>query len=746
MSPFALPDVRDRFKPLNATVPFSSHRSLPCFRLQLLRTGLAAFVAGLGARWLPGDLPAQPAGSPIVQAPAMTVTGTREKALVSETPASVGAIAPETIRQTRPLHPAQILSQIPGVAVAVTNGEGHTTAIRQPFTTSPVYLFLEDGIPVRATGFFNHNALYEVNVPMAGGIEVIRGPGTALYGSDAIGGIVNILSTVPVGRRDFGASLEMGDFGVRRVMASAGTPLAGGGALRLDFNDTHTDGWRDRTAYDRTSVNFRWDQPLNPHASLKTIAGFSKIDQQTGANSALPLADYVGHPTRNYLSIAYRAVEALRFSVEYEWQRDTTMFSAIPYFRSNRMELNPTFTLSSDPRVEESQNLSYGLLLKFRKNFPAAMRARLIAGLDLDYSPGSREEDNILVTRSGSGASTNYSAYTPGTRIYDYDVTFHSVSPYLHAEFSPWERLRFTAGVRYDAFGFDMTNRLGATPVAASVLGAARHYGQSPNTSLDYSRFSPKFGATYALTRQTHAYASFNHGFRGPSEGQLFRGGHDSTPANATARARLALGLRPIKATQLEAGLRGEFAGWRYNLVGYRLVKRDDLVAQRDLATNVSTNVNAGKTEHLGLEAGLGRSFGAWRFDTALSRAHHEYVHWTTATADFSGRAIESAPTILANTRLTWTPLASTLVQAEWVRTGSYWLEASNSPTFGKYPGHDLLNLRVSHAFTKRLTVFARLINALDKRFAESASVSSNTAGFSPGLPRAFYGGIETQW
>jgi hypothetical protein len=60
---------------------------------------------------------------------------------------------------------------VPGVAVAVTTGEGPTTAIRQPFTTSPLYLFLEDGIPVRATGFFNHNALYETNLPQAGGVD-----------------------------------------------------------------------------------------------------------------------------------------------------------------------------------------------------------------------------------------------------------------------------------------------------------------------------------------------------------------------------------------------------------------------------------------------------------------------------------------------------------------------------------------------------------------------------------------------
>jgi outer membrane cobalamin receptor len=129
--------------------------------------------------------------------PEITVTGTREATKISETPVSVGVIKQETLRLTRPTHPQEILGQIPGVSIGVTNGEGHNTAIRQGYSTSPLYLFLEDGIPIRATGNFNHNALYEVNIPGAGGVEVIRGIGTALYGSDAIGGTINILTKTP---------------------------------------------------------------------------------------------------------------------------------------------------------------------------------------------------------------------------------------------------------------------------------------------------------------------------------------------------------------------------------------------------------------------------------------------------------------------------------------------------------------------------------------------------------------------
>ena len=40
------------------------------------------------------------------------------------------------------------------------------------------------------------------------------------------------------------------------------------------------------------------------------------------------------------------------------------------------------------------------------------------------------------------------------------------------------------------------------------------------------------------------------------------------------------------------------------------------------------------------------------------------------------------------------------MLQLEWVRIGAYWLEASNSPALGKYPGHDLLNLRARYAMS----------------------------------------------
>ena len=147
------------------------------------------------------------------------------------------------------------------------------------------------------------------------------------------------------------------------------------------------------------------------------------------------------------------------------------------------------------------------------------------------------------------------------------------------------------------------------------------------------------------------------------------------------------------------------------------------------------------------MEWSLGAPIGAtWRVDTAWSWASHRYIDWVTATANFSGKQMESAPSMVGHTRLTWRPDAKTQMQLEWSRIGPYWLEASNSAAFGRYAGHDVFNLRASRRVHEQARVYLRVMNLTDQRYADSASVSSNTPVFSPALPRAVYAGLEVNW
>lgn len=678
--------------------------------------------------------------------PDVVVTGTREGTSLNDTPAAVGVIQRESIERTRPNHPSQLLGQVPGVSVAVTNGEGHTTAIRQPFTTNPVYLFLEDGIPIRSTGFFNHNALYEINIPQAGGIEVTRGPGTALYGSDAIGGIVNVLTRTPPTKPEFGISGELGGHGFWRVLTGGGAGYANGG-WRADLNLTHTDGWRDSTGYDRQSGTVRWDHFIGGETALKTVFAFSTIDQQTGANSPLTLGDYNNNPTRNYLPIAFRKVDAFRLSTSYEREVGNTLVSLTPYVRDSSMDLLATFTLNFDPTISMVENRSYGLLAKWRIDFPDAMRARLIVGTDIDVSPGERQEDSLNVSTSGAAPARVFNSYSVARRVYDYDVTFTGVSPYVHGEFSPTERLRVVGGLRYDHLTYKFRNRLSGAPIfvaPGTPFPGARFYGQANDNDPKFTHLSPKIGVTYALAAETHAFAGYSHGFRAPSEGNLFRPSVGASAAAATAAAQSALSLKPIKADQFEVGLRGTVSKMSYDLVVYDLRKRDDIVSQRDPVTTFTQTVNAGSTRHRGVELGVGAPLlSVLRLDVAFSYAKHKYEEWVTNAGVFSGKEIEAAPRVLSTTRLTWQPIPRAQAQLEWVRLGHYWLDAANTQT---YSGHDLFNVRASWPLTKDVSAFGSVYNLTDKRYADSAQLSSNQPVLSPGLPRTFYAGLEAKW
>jgi iron complex outermembrane receptor protein len=654
----------------------------------------------------------------------VVVSATREVRRLGETPATVGIVAGRELRDARPTHPAEVMGRIPGVWVSATGGEGHTTAIRQPKTTNPVYLYLEDGVPTRSTGFFNHNALYEMDVPQAERVEVLKGPATALYGSDAIGGVINVETRAPSARPTAEAFLEGGRAGWSRLMASAGG-MRGEAGVRADVNVTATDGWRDGTGYHRQAGNLRWDQQMGGSASLRTVLAVSHIDQQTAGASTLAADDFRADPRLNYTPISYRRITAVRLSTAYERRGAAALVSVTPFARWNRMDILPDWSLSYDPTVYRSAHHSAGLLAKWRRDF-APMRSRVITGVDMDYSPGMRREDLIQPTRSGRF----YTAYSPVSRVYDYDVTFHGVSPYVQAEAAPVDRVRVTGGLRYDHLGYAYRSRL--DPLQTGK------YRRPEDTDRTYDHLSPKLGITWEASPALGLFASYAHGFRVPSEGQLFRQG----------AAVNTVGLRPVRADSYEGGARGQVAGRvSYSLSAYRMRVRDDVLAYV-APDGTRETVNAGETLHRGVEAGAGVALTrAFHADVSWSRAKHTYQRWQPKPGvDYGGHEIESAPRDIGSARLAVTParVAGARFEAEWMHVGGYWMDPENTHRYG---GHDLLNLHASTPVGRGLEMVARLNNVADRRFAETAQYTV-AAGeqYAPGLPRSLYAGVQYRW
>lgn len=657
----------------------------------------------------------------------MVVSATREAQTRTENSATIDAIDGTAIREARAAHPAAIAQRIPGVHISQLSGEGHSTAIRQPISTKPLYLYLEDGVPTRSTGFFNHNALYEVNLPQAGGMEVLKGPGTALYGSDAIGGVVNVLTRPAPATPSIDVSVEGGSYGYHRALLTGGL-THGAHGLRVDVNRTTADGFKDDAPYKRLSATVRHDLSTSSGWSFRTVVTGTSVEQRDVF--ALDATQFDRRPALNRSPIAYRDVSALRWHTAAEFERGTTLVSVTPFARRNVLDLLPNWQLGYNPETWDTRNSSWGALVKLRRDF-APWRTRVIAGADLEVSPGSARNTGIVTGRTGPDSA--WTSYTLGAVHYDYDVTFRQASPYLHTEFSPLPRTRFDVGLRYDHSGYRYASHLAAVQTGRFRVPA--------DTSPTYARWSPKAGVTVDLRRDLNLYASYREGFRAPAQSQLFQQG-----ANLNT-----VGLEPVTASSKEVGARGNLtARATWQVAAYEMRVRNDILSVLD-AQGIQTTSNAGATRHRGLEVSLSAALLAdLRLDVAHSRASHQYERWVIPVGgqnrDYAGKTMEQAPDALTNVLLSWSPgaLHGGRLAAEWSGTGRYYMDPENSHS---YAGFALWTLHANYMLRGVGELFARVTNLANRRYAELVSYNAfSREQFTPGNPRMVFAGVRFTW
>jgi outer membrane receptor protein involved in Fe transport len=652
----------------------------------------------------------------------LVVTATRDEERNVKIPANIGVVGQADIMATRPHHSAEIVNRVPGVLNINLGGEGSVVALRLPINYSAVYGYLEDGIPIRSTGFFNHNALYEINVPGAERVEVFKGPASALYGSDAIGGVFNVLTRPPSTTPDLEFFGEGGQSGYERTLVSASNTWGSNG-VRGDLNLMHFGGWRDGANQERQTGTVRWDHMLQD-ARLKTVVTVTNINSPGDGGSDVPPSDFENSPSTNYTPIAFRKVQAVRWSTAYERQDGPSSYELTAYARYNRLNLLPSWQLTYDPQVWDSHNRSLGFMTKYRRAFGWG---NAIFGADFDYSPGDNVEDQIIPTTT---ASYVFNSYTTGQRQYDYNVTFKGASPYAQVEVALVTGLHLSAGLRFDQLGYAYDNLL-------SVLDTGAHR-RPASTSVWYSHLSPKVGITYDLTSAVNVYASYRNGFRVPSEEQLFVQGSASN----------SVGLQPVKANSFEAGVRAR-AGTRVSLEAsaYTMDITDDIVDFYNTATFTSEVSNAGKTRHRGVEAGMKVALSEQlRLEGAYAYVRSRYVQWVTATGtDYSGNQMEAAPRHIGNARLVYAPAPRSEFSLEWDHVGWYYEDPEN---LHKYNGYDVLNLQGTTPAAHGFALVGRLSNLTNTRYAVTASYNPFVPAdqrdrFTPGMPRTIYLGLQ---
>jgi len=207
----------------------------------------------------------------------VVVTATRMEQPREEVTTSVTVITAEEIRQQQAETVLQVLRNVPGLDVVQTGSRGTVTSVFIRGSESDQVLVLIDGVEVNltTTGGFNFAHLTTEHIER---IEILRGGGGTLYGSQAIGGVIHIITRAGRGRPEISFSTEGGNGWTHRQVLG----LRGGtGGLGYSFSASRleTAGFqRTNDDYQNVATSGRLDFRLTESALLRGIFHFRKTD------------------------------------------------------------------------------------------------------------------------------------------------------------------------------------------------------------------------------------------------------------------------------------------------------------------------------------------------------------------------------------------------------------------------------------------------------------------------------------
>ncbi len=132
------------------------------------------------------------------EAHTIVVTATRSEQQLSEVPASVGVVTGDDIRERHATNMNEAMRIVPGVDInTYGGGVGYTNSNAFRINGSDQVLYLVDGINMGAAGVKPADDYFLKDMSSIDRVEVQRGAGSTLYGSGAIGGVVNVITAKP---------------------------------------------------------------------------------------------------------------------------------------------------------------------------------------------------------------------------------------------------------------------------------------------------------------------------------------------------------------------------------------------------------------------------------------------------------------------------------------------------------------------------------------------------------------------
>lgn len=595
----------------------------------------------------------------------IVVTGTRasEPTRIDRNGGSITVLDADALdrRQTRAV--SDILRDVPGVAVSRVAGQ---TQVRLRGTEANHVLVLVDGIEVSDpfSGEFDFGTLA---ADEGGRVEVLRGQQGAIYGSDAIGGVIQYIT--PTGREapGYSARVEGGSFGTLSAAARAA-----GIAGDLDYALSGTINTTDGTSNAR--------------------AGGRDLRNDTGAAS---------------LKAIWKPSPNAQVTAVGRYSRTVADFND-----SDGNPASPSFGLIVDTsgnhfRNEAIYGLARGSVDLLGGRWSHALTAQVADTHRDGYDAAGRSYGDVGTRLKGS--------YETTLRLGDEAVS-HLLTAAVDVE---RERYRNTDPSGFAFTGARHSDNLGLVGQYELRLGDRGSLGGSIRYD-DNQRFEGsttyRLQGSYRLAGGTRLRGAAGSGVKNPGFYELFGYIDGRFIGNAN--------LRPERSEGWEAGLEQSLRGGAVvaGATYFQSVLRDEIFTTYPAPAFVATPANsAGRSRQRGVEFYLNAKLGpAWRIDAAYT-----YLH-----ARESGLEEVRRPTHIASLAVSWRVPGDRLSLTGVARYNGAtddlaFTDPSYVPVRVRLRDYALVNLAADLRLTGKLSLFARVENLLDQHYEDVFSFTN---------------------
>lgn len=641
--------------------------------------------------------------------------------------AAVSVIGEEELDLIAHTHYQEALARIPGVSGNRNNGQESLMAIRSPVLTGNgacgAFLVAENGIPVRSAGFCNVNEMFDTHSENAAGIEVVRGPGSVFWGSNALHGLVNVVLPSPGDVGEF--TLEGGPRGSSRIKASYGQDY-GNFAQSLYITGVNEEGYRDDSGVDQQKVSWLYEYTLDN--GIKMDGGFSYLNlNQETAGYVVGDGGYKDTTMRdtNPNPEAYRDSVNSRIWTRFTMESGDWEYVLTPYFREVNMNFIQHF-LPGTP-IEDTEHRSLGF--QFAAYRDLGNDSTFSYGLDVESTDGNLFQSQPNPTQ-GSFFLRNS---IPQGAHYDYEVEARQIALFANYETALSDNWRLSIGARAEKMEYDYDNKMldGRTDDQGVACRFGCRYSRPGDRNDTFEDISPKIGLSYQLNNNNSLQLRAQRGIRAPQATELYRLQGSQTVAD----------LDSVELDSYEFAFQGANSDLDYSVTGYFMQKENEI-----LRDSSRTNLNGSDTEHVGVELSAGYNLSDnLSLRGVINYAHHTYENdLISGGQNINGNRIDTAPDTFGNIRLSYRANGNLRTELEWAHMGEYYTNPENTAGYG---GHDLVNLRTQYTVNDDLSLYINIMNLTDQKYAERADWTTFTGDrYFPGEPARIFAGFTWKY